>query len=75
MLDFAEATTSLRPRSDKVAWALKHTQRLDDPAFRTGSTETDRAFLNAALCKSYIHFIANRRCAQLGLAPILSEIG
>ena len=26
--------------------------------------------LNAALCESYMHFIANRRCAQLGLAPV-----
>jgi hypothetical protein len=24
--------------------------------------------LNAALCETYMHFIANRRCAQLGLA-------
>ncbi len=23
--------------------------------------------LNAALCEQYMHFIANRRCAQLGL--------
>jgi ribonucleoside-diphosphate reductase beta chain len=26
--------------------------------------------LNAALCEQYMHFIANRRCAQLGLAPV-----
>jgi Ribonucleotide reductase, small chain len=25
--------------------------------------------LNAALCEQYMHFIANRRCAQLGLEP------
>lgn len=26
--------------------------------------------LNAALCEEYLHFIANRRCSQLGLAPV-----
>jgi ribonucleoside-diphosphate reductase beta chain len=26
--------------------------------------------LNAALCETYMHFIANRRCAQLGLARV-----
>ena len=26
--------------------------------------------LNAQLCEQYMHFIANRRCAQLGLAPV-----
>jgi ribonucleoside-diphosphate reductase beta chain len=29
--------------------------------------------LNAALCEQYMHFIANRRCAQLGLAPVFAE--
>jgi ribonucleoside-diphosphate reductase beta chain len=160
--------------TDKAAWALKHTQHLDDPDFKTGTPETDQAFLrdlvafyvifegmwfytgfaqilslgrrnkmvgiaeqyqyilrdesihlnfgidvinqikaenphlwtasfqdelrsmireaaeleaaysldtmprgflglNAALCASYMHFIANRRCAQLGLAPVFPE--
>ena len=26
--------------------------------------------LNAALCEQYMHFIANRRCAQIGLSPV-----
>ena len=26
--------------------------------------------LNAALCAQYMHFIANRRCVQLGLGPV-----
>jgi len=26
--------------------------------------------LNAALCEQYMHFIANRRCGQLGLEPV-----
>ena len=30
--------------------------------------------LNAALCEQYMHFIANRRCAQLGLAPVFAEV-
>jgi len=29
--------------------------------------------LNAALCESYMHFIANRRCAQLGLAQVFPD--
>ncbi|CAH2602139.1 Ribonucleoside-diphosphate reductase subunit beta [Rhodovastum atsumiense] len=29
--------------------------------------------LNAELCAQYMHFIANRRCAQLGLAPVFAE--
>jgi ribonucleoside-diphosphate reductase beta chain len=29
--------------------------------------------LSAALCEQYMHFIANRRCAQLGLAPVFGE--
>jgi ribonucleotide reductase beta subunit family protein with ferritin-like domain len=28
--------------------------------------------LNAALCETYMHFIANRRCAQLGLSRVFS---
>jgi ribonucleoside-diphosphate reductase beta chain len=30
--------------------------------------------LNAALCETYMHFITNRRCAQLGLTPIFGEV-
>lgn len=29
--------------------------------------------LNAALCEQYMHFIANRRCGQLGLLPVFKE--
>src|ERR1019366_7294342 len=29
--------------------------------------------LNAALCETYMHFIANRRCAQIGLAGVFGE--
>jgi ribonucleoside-diphosphate reductase beta chain len=31
--------------------------------------------LNAALCEQYMHFIANRRCGQLGLGPVFSKAG
>ncbi|GAB3898198.1 ribonucleotide-diphosphate reductase subunit beta [Kibdelosporangium lantanae] len=31
--------------TDKAAWALNHTQNLEDPGFRTGTPETDQAFL------------------------------
>ena len=161
--------------ADKAAWALKHTQHLDDPGFKTGTPQADQAFLrdlvafyvvfegmwfytgfaqilslgrrnkmvgiaeqyqyilrdesihlnfgidvinqikienphlwtkafqeevlsmlkeateleaaygrdtmprgflglNAALCETYMHFIANRRCAQLGLPPVFPEV-
>lgn len=30
--------------------------------------------LNAALCEQYMHFIANRRCAQIGLSPVFKEV-
>ncbi|SDP67401.1 ribonucleoside-diphosphate reductase beta chain [Actinopolyspora xinjiangensis] len=29
--------------------------------------------LNAELCAEYMHFITNRRCAQLGLEPVFAE--
>lgn len=29
--------------------------------------------LNAALCEQYMHFIANRRCAQIGLEPVYPQ--
>ncbi len=29
--------------------------------------------LSAGLCEGYMHFIANRRCAQLGIAPVFPE--
>ena len=28
--------------------------------------------LSAGLCEQYMHFIANRRCAQLGLEPVFT---
>ncbi|TWH20312.1 ribonucleoside-diphosphate reductase beta chain [Prauserella rugosa] len=30
--------------------------------------------LNAELCAQYMHFITNRRCAQLGLRPVFAEV-
>ncbi len=30
--------------------------------------------LNAELCAQYMHFITNRRCAQLGLTPVFAEV-
>ncbi len=30
--------------------------------------------LNSALCAQYMYFIANRRCAQIGLAPVFAEV-
>jgi ribonucleoside-diphosphate reductase beta chain len=30
--------------------------------------------LSAAACEQYMHFIANRRCAQIGLGPVFAEV-
>ncbi|HVX44527.1 MAG TPA: ribonucleotide-diphosphate reductase subunit beta [Mycobacteriales bacterium] len=30
--------------------------------------------LNSELCEEYLHFITNRRCAQIGLAPVFPEV-
>ncbi|MCX2729857.1 ribonucleotide-diphosphate reductase subunit beta [Saccharopolyspora sp. NFXS83] len=30
--------------------------------------------INAELCEQYMHFITNRRCAQLGLTPVFGEV-
>jgi ribonucleoside-diphosphate reductase beta chain len=30
--------------------------------------------LNAELTSQYMHFITNRRCGQLGLAPVFDEV-
>ena len=30
--------------------------------------------LSAVLCEQYMHFIANRRCAQIGLGPVFAEV-
>jgi ribonucleoside-diphosphate reductase beta chain len=40
-----------------------------------GRDTMPRGFLgpNAALCEKYMHFIANRRCAQRGLAPVFAD--
>ena len=39
-----------------------------------GQDTMPRGFLglNASLCEQYIHFIANRRCGQLGLEPVFA---
>jgi ribonucleoside-diphosphate reductase beta chain len=34
--------------TDKAAWALKHTQHLDDPAFKTGAPEKDQTSMSPA---------------------------
>lgn len=40
-----------------------------------GKDTMPRGFLGliATLCEQYMHFIANRRCAQLGLAAVFVE--
>jgi ribonucleoside-diphosphate reductase beta chain len=31
--------------------------------------------LSAGLCEQYMHFVANRRCGQIGLEPVFAETG
>jgi len=40
---------------------------------RNGTLDWCILGLNAALCEQYMHFIANRRCAQIGLTPVFAE--
>ena len=61
-----------------VAVARGTTQDLKEAAELEAAYGRDtmpRGFLglNAALCEQYMHFIANRRCAQIGLAPVFAE--
>ena len=63
-----ELRTSGRRCSNEVRDMLKKAAELE---VAYGRDTTPRGFLdfNAALCEQYMHFIANRRCAQLGLEP------
>lgn len=58
---------------DEVRGMLKDAAELE-AAY--GRDTMPRGFLglNAASCEQYMHFIANRRCAQLGLAPVFAEV-
>ncbi len=53
----------------KAAWALKHTQTLDNPDFKTGTPETDRAFLRDLIA---FYVIFEGMWFYTGFAQILS---
>src|SRR6201991_1001032 len=55
--------------TDKAAWALKHTQSLNDPAFQTGAPEADRAFLRDLVA---FYVIFEGMWFYTGFAQILS---
>jgi hypothetical protein len=42
-------------------------------AAESESIAEENESVNALLCEQYMHFIANRRCAQIGLAPVFAE--
>ena len=42
-------------------------------AYSRDTMETGMLGLNADLCEQYMHFITNRRCVQIGLAPVFAE--
>ena len=55
--------------TDKAAWALKHTQSLDDPNFATGTTEADQHFLRDLVA---FYVIFEGMWFYTGFAQILS---
>ncbi len=55
--------------TDKAAWALKHTQHLDDPDFKTGTPETDQAFLRDLIA---FYVVFEGMWFYTGFAQILS---
>ena len=55
--------------TDKAAWALKHTQSLDDPDFRTGTPEADTDFLRDLVA---FYVIFEGMWFYTGFAQILS---
>ncbi|WP_210240373.1 metal ABC transporter ATP-binding protein [Amaricoccus solimangrovi] len=55
--------------TDKAAWALGHTKALEDPAFRTGTEETDRAFLRDLIA---FYVVFEGMWFYTGFAQILS---
>lgn len=55
--------------TDKDAWALQYTQSLEDPEFRTGTDESDRAFLRDLVA---FYVIFEGMWFYTGFAQILS---
>ena len=55
--------------TEKDAWALKYTQNLEDPDFRTGTVEADRAFLRDLVA---FYVIFEGMWFYTGFAQILS---
>ena len=55
--------------TDKAAWALRHTQNLDDPDFKTGTPEADQAFLRDLVA---FYVIFEGMWFYTGFAQILS---
>lgn len=45
-----------------------------EAAYGRDTIPRDFLGLNAGLCEQYMHFIANRRCAQIGLTPVFTEV-
>ncbi len=43
-------------------------------AYSRDTMQTGMLGLNADLCEQYMHFITNRRCAQIGLAPVFADV-
>jgi ribonucleoside-diphosphate reductase beta chain len=61
-----------KPFQEEVRGMLKGAAELE-AAYGRDTMPRGLLGLSAALCEQYMHFIANRRCAQLGLAPVFAE--
>ncbi|KWT64991.1 Ribonucleotide reductase of class Ia (aerobic), beta subunit [Hyphomicrobium sulfonivorans] len=57
---------------DEVRQMIEDAARLE-ASYGRDTMPTGLLGLNANLCEQYMHFIANRRCAQLGLKPVFTE--
>jgi ribonucleoside-diphosphate reductase beta chain len=58
---------------EEVRGMLKDAAELE-AAYGHGTMPQGLLGLKAQLCEQYMHFIANRRCAQLGLAGVFADV-
>ncbi len=57
---------------DEVSGMLRSAAELE-AAYGRDTMPNGFLGLGPGLCEQYMHFIANRRCAQIGLAPVFAE--
>ena len=67
--DIKDAVTRLQ---DEIRAMIKEAAELE-AAYSRDTMPRGFLGLNASLCEKYMHFIANRRSAQIGLTPIFPD--